>query len=332
MATKIPLALGNEAWDMVATAQQIDQCCGLGRGINLLDNWYFLDPINQRGKTVYEYPGDGRTTIDRWKNDQFKCELTEEGIKLSKNVADWSSFIQEIEFPDRLLGLPVTLSFLCKAYSGNPHIYIYRTNADGTGNSVIATAFVGTDYQVYSATGLVSADTERLYVRITSAGTIPSILIAAAKLEIGSEQTLASQDASGNWVLNDPPPHKALELAKCQRYQIQFVNPVNNRGGMVGVGSARSSTQCTMMVPSPAPITRSGTLAWSGKWVLYSGENSSWASGIPVVSMKVDVCPSNAVCLHANVESGLTVGNTYYLAYVPTSDGTKNSLIYDMNL
>lgn len=104
---------------------------------NLLDNWYFLDPINQRGKSVYEYPGDGRLTIDRWKNE-FKCELTSDGIELSNEVAAWHSFVQEIECPDRLLGLPVTLSFLCKAYSGNPHIYLYRTNADGTGSSSIA--------------------------------------------------------------------------------------------------------------------------------------------------------------------------------------------------
>lgn len=42
--------------------------------------------------------------------------------------------------------------------------------------------------------------------------------IKAVKLELGAQQTLAHQDADGNWVLNDPPPNKALELAKCQRY------------------------------------------------------------------------------------------------------------------
>ena len=44
--------------------------------------------------------------------------------------------------------------------------------------------------------------------------------VQAAKLELGSQQTLAHQDAAGNWVLNDPPPDKTLELAKCQRYLI----------------------------------------------------------------------------------------------------------------
>lgn len=38
------------------------------------------------------------------------------------------------------------------------------------------------------------------------------------KLELGSVQTLAHKDENGNWILNDPPPNKVLELAKCQRY------------------------------------------------------------------------------------------------------------------
>ena len=46
--------------------------------------------------------------------------------------------------------------------------------------------------------------------------------ILAAKLELGTHQTLAHQDAAGNWVLNDPPPDKALELLKCQRYYQVF--------------------------------------------------------------------------------------------------------------
>ncbi len=38
------------------------------------------------------------------------------------------------------------------------------------------------------------------------------------KLEPGPVQTLAHKDENGNWILNDPPPNKVLELAKCQRY------------------------------------------------------------------------------------------------------------------
>ena len=47
--------------------------------------------------------------------------------------------------------------------------------------------------------------------------------IVAAKLEPGHVQTLAHRDGDV-WVLNDQPPNKALELAKCQRYRIRFTN------------------------------------------------------------------------------------------------------------
>ena len=49
-----------------------------------------------------------------------------------------------------------------------------------------------------------------------------TVFVKAIKLELGSQQTLAHQDAAGNWVLNDPPPDKALELLKCQRYYQVF--------------------------------------------------------------------------------------------------------------
>ena len=48
-----------------------------------------------------------------------------------------------------------------------------------------------------------------------------AVTIAAVKLERGNSQTLAHQDAQGNWVINDIPD-KAQELWKCQRYYQLF--------------------------------------------------------------------------------------------------------------
>lgn len=46
-----------------------------------------------------------------------------------------------------------------------------------------------------------------------------AVEIKAAKLELGSVQTLTHWDETAQeWVLNDPPPNKQQELAKCQRY------------------------------------------------------------------------------------------------------------------
>jgi len=59
------------------------------------------------------------------------------------------------------------------------------------------------------------------FVSIRSQNDVEKAIIpVAAKLELGSVQTLAHQDSEGNWVLNDPPPDKTLETLKCQRYQV----------------------------------------------------------------------------------------------------------------
>ena len=44
-----------------------------------------------------------------------------------------------------------------------------------------------------------------------------TFLFKAAKLELGDHQTLAHQDADGNWVLNEIPDY-GEQLARCQRY------------------------------------------------------------------------------------------------------------------
>lgn len=72
------------------------------------------------------------------------------------------------------------------------------------------------------------------------------IRLIATKLELSSVQTLAHQDAFGNWVLNDPPPDRALELVKCQRYY-QIV-----KGSFVGASSSDLGgyQRCTVALPT----------------------------------------------------------------------------------
>lgn len=44
-----------------------------------------------------------------------------------------------------------------------------------------------------------------------------SAIIIAIKLELGDTQTLAHQDSSGNWILNEIPDY-GEQLTRCQRY------------------------------------------------------------------------------------------------------------------
>jgi len=187
---------------------------------NLLDNWYFVDPINQRGQTEHTENG---YTIDRWLiKDGFSLFLTsKDGIKLTYGSQGgvWPNLRQVVE-PYRFLpGQPVTFSALIRKTNSAKFLAVIKNESKDLFS--VVTSDTINDWTIVTATGEVPSDSKSVYVffYLNNPSVGDSIDIKAAKLEIGSQQTLARQDASGNWVLNDPPPNKALELAKCQRYQ-----------------------------------------------------------------------------------------------------------------
>jgi len=167
---------------------------------NLLDNWYFLDPINQRGAT--EYAGS-RYVIDRWffAGGDATLLVGNSGVTIPKDKLIGQKF--ENIIIEKLIGQILTFSVML---------------SDGTLYSGTAKFQIGTDLSFVENSNIKLFWWENGggYFSIYAVGTEKTA--KAAKLELGSQQTLAHQDESGNWVLNDPPPNKALELLKCQRY------------------------------------------------------------------------------------------------------------------
>lgn len=197
------------------TAQEIDDAVGRslpGAAIdasiqakpnpNLLDNWYFGNPVNQRGQT--EYSG-AVMTIDRWRIGSGGTLTIQDGyITFASSDATLRNLEQALE----------TLEV------GKYTISLLAENAAGT-NLVVG---IGSDFrsvsistnakQVVSVTFDVTTKTSgTVYIQ---AGNSP-IKLYAAKLELGSQQTMAHQDADGNWVLNEIPDY-GEQLARCQRY------------------------------------------------------------------------------------------------------------------
>ena len=198
---------------------------------NLLDNWYFIGggsqqgggqlPINQRGQTEYAGSAAGTYTLDRWlfenkSSSGGSLTITDAGIQFSRGDDGYSSLIQRFE-DKSLAGVCVTFSILCQ--DG-----LYQVNFPFLGSPAAGVACG--PFRVYCISS-------GLYIRLlaNSASSVTPV-IYAVKLELGDHQTLAHQDADGNWVLNDLPPNKALELAKCQRYfeklHIQHISGFNN--------------------------------------------------------------------------------------------------------
>lgn len=67
-----------------------------------------------------------------------------------------------------------------------------------------------------------------------------TISILAAKLELGSTQTLAHREGD-TWVLNDPLPDPALELLKCRKEFIAL--PLHGRQVLVSGGEGVLSVE-----------------------------------------------------------------------------------------
>lgn len=168
---------------------------------NLLDNWYFGRPVNQRGEK--NYSNDWVYTIDRWQTSE-NSTLTVNNGSVSLTGSYFFEPLEEIV--DALKGKTVTISLLF-----------------ATGELEFATGVVPTTWGSWSSiaknghVGLqgIGEDSTRLWLLITD----DAKNILAAKLELGPTQTLAHREGD-KWVLNEVPEY-GEQLRRCQRYYYQ---------------------------------------------------------------------------------------------------------------
>lgn len=198
--------------DIVLTANSVgavDGATGQGSAVrisnrNLLDNGDFRNPVNQRGQTSYTGNGYG---IDRWKvstnNSTAAVSVGDGCIDFTSDASgtyiNFSSTVEKVQ-PGNY-----TLSFLVDDYTKAQQIFL-----QGKVSQMVFTSNLLT--MTFSV-----AETSAIAVGIQKKAASSTLKIYAAKLELGSVSTLAHQE-NGVWVLNDPLPNYAEELAKCQRY------------------------------------------------------------------------------------------------------------------
>lgn len=209
---------------------------------NILYNWYFGNPVNQRMQT--EYTGSATYSIDRWKFGARTCNLkidSDESCIVFSGTAEttaqnYSSFIQL--FDTRPLdGCTVTFSILYKGtvglgvYGGTPNGFHTSEDWDIISITYVITINASPNWWMYKSPMFCINDQEGCKVR-------------AAKFELGERQTLAHKE-SGTWVINDPPPNFNEELAKCQAYYYEnliTLPKVGPIGGCAMVGSPTGSS------------------------------------------------------------------------------------------
>ena len=220
---------------------------------NLLDNWYFANPVNQRGQTSYST--EWGYTIDRWQIETESSLTVNNG---SISLTGGYAFEPFEEIVDALKGKTVTVSLLF-----------------ATGELEFATGVVPATWGGWDAiasnnhVGLqgIGEGSKRLWFLIKD----NAKNILAAKLELGPTQTLAHREGD-KWVLNEVPDY-GEQLRRCQRY---FVRSSANQ---YFSGAAYASTKGNLLVPTPEQMRATPVISIRSKGVVFvSGEQRGFVS------------------------------------------------------
>ena len=294
---------------------------------NLLDNWYFQDPVNQRGQEEYTATG---YTIDRWRIAQgmkAAVRITDSGLEI-KRTSDTRAIFQQVltiddrEFVQSFAGREVTLSALFGQELRSVTMTIPTSNDEnwypaGTSGSKVNSMYVRLSINSNTTTGYFDLNFD-IYVSTGGAG---GGLITAVKLELGTHQTLAHQDAAGNWVLNDIP-NKVEETKKCQRYQKVFSWGTRNFTAFYGFTT--SATTANLFLPVGVPLRITPTILDT------RGEN--WAitlNGNTIIPEAIQTWFASDTMIGIRVKAEYPTGAHHF---VTLNSNSANNVIFDANL
>ena len=204
-----------------------------------------------------------------------------------------------------------------KLVSGSVTINTDGITLNGTMQQVLETAPVGT----VTASALTQAgvgevvptyNSETKTVTVTAAGK----KLVAVKLEIGSQQTLAHQDSSGTWVLNEIPDY-GEELTKCMRYLQIISTPYDTSGNGVAIGYANNTVDLWVPIPLAVPmrISPTPTIPTGGVALFKVGKTSNNLKDVTRVTGGWAMQTGGACSMRSLIftSSGLTAGETYAL-------------------
>lgn len=294
MAERVPYVPSDQAWSMQASAQQIDTVCGWGKGVNLLTNWHFGPGVcNIRNQLSWTGAG---MAVDGWTlmgNTYQKVELdTSKGCIRVTNVSTTSRLTlhlsQTMDWDkgnfDAIKNskAPMVMSGLFK---GNCRATILM-GSGSTGNVML-------DPDKFTLlSGRYAIKTNKIF-KLQGVSMEPGTYfeVYAAKLEFGTEQTLAVRDASGDWVIADVPD-PTIERLKSARYIQGFggndnmVFPARNyanvlRISLPWVGGYNGGSFSVINASTVSAILSDGSAT------ITSAAMTSAASGSPVLVVNV---------------------------------------------
>lgn len=248
---------------------------------NLLDNWYFGNPVNQRGQMEYTAVG---YTVDRWRigdGSNGTLSLADSGLKLARTdgIMYLTHRILKTQIPE---GNVLTYSVL-------------------TTSGLFFTSFVvkNDTYHEQVVGGGISlgwnyTPAEMVEFTLVNNAVNSDVTVLAIKLELGSTQTLAHLE-NGNWVLNEIPDY-GEQLRKCQRYFVRYAFDTQRFIGVLNIDNANSGQgYINLPVPMRATPTISGPIGF------YSTDNN--------VSVNINVLGSKGGLIWINASSVTSLVN-----------------------
>lgn len=174
---------------------------------NLLDNWYFANPVNQRGAT--SYIGSASTGIDRWWQ-QYNTDVTVQDGYITVS-GQWQI---EQRFENPIDATDITVALLSRNLTSRFYVSVTFDDGIETEKQEIGNSESAFTLKAVTFNQRAKKVTSISFSFVNNDG---SIDLLAAKLELGSTQTLAHQDENGNWILNEIPDY-GEQLRRCQRY------------------------------------------------------------------------------------------------------------------
>lgn len=279
---------------------------------NLLGNWYFGNPVNQRGKTTYSGAGYG---IDRWKAEAVTpnvVTVNDGYIELSQNAL----ILQPLEEPYSLCGKQITASALTTTglYSFTATVPSKAELSAVTVDKNLGNTHFMVDGNDVGYIDLLHTKAHNTMLRLRAFEGY-TVGVIAVKLELGSQQTLAHQE-NGVWVLNEIPDY-GEELTKCMRYLQIISAPYDTSGNGVAIGYANNTVDLWVPIPLAVPMRISPTPAipTGGAALLKVGKTSGSPKDVTRVTGGWAMQTGGACSMRSLIftSSGLTAGETYAL-------------------
>lgn len=234
------------------SGEEIDESVGVTQDTvptlvrpNLLDNWYFGRPVNQRGQT--EYKGDWMYSFDRWKvSPSSTVSISGGGLSV---IAD---FQQAILSTALILGQKYTMSVL--STDGRLGQLTFTLQQDVSINQGFGFGYFA-----------ICRDADQYWFRLY--GTNEATYLAI-KLELGHTQTLAHREGD-RWVLNEVPEY-GEQLRRCQRYYLRI--KASSAYMRFGVSTPYTDTSAGAFIQFPNQMRAVPVLSFGGNFALFDGD------------------------------------------------------------